>query len=136
MNRYITAEAEEDIKAYLATWETGKFGKKLSWAIVAKAFGYSRQALSGNANIKDAFDKAKTALREANTQVDNFKELEKENQRLKNELDRLNKENYAYQQKYLRWQINAQQRGISVAMLNKPIDPSMKEESRRRSEEV
>ncbi|MDN3632569.1 MULTISPECIES: hypothetical protein [Vibrio] len=135
MNRYITAEAEEDIKTYLAEWETGRYGKKLTWAIVAKAFTYSRQALSGNTNIKDAFDKAKKVLREADTQVDNFKDLEKENQHLKKELERLAKENHAYQQKYLRWQINAQLRGISVAALSKPINPSIKEELRKLSEE-
>jgi hypothetical protein len=130
MNRYITAEAEQDILNFLTEWETGKYGKKLTWSVLEKAFGYSRQALSGNSNIKVVFNNAKGTLKNSdNTSPD---ELKKENKELKNKLNKANTLIHQYEQKYLRWQINAQLNGLSIMTLNKEVQPSMKEELRKK----
>jgi len=135
MNRYITAEGESDILQYLAEWKTGRYGKKLTWAILSKAFGYSRQALGGNAAIKAAYDDAKNTLKDAGSEIDALKDIAKENKRLTKELDKANKLIHQYEQKYIRWQINAQAKGISVEVLNRPVPPSIKEELRKRHRE-
>ncbi|MEJ1407324.1 MAG: hypothetical protein RPU62_10160 [Candidatus Sedimenticola sp. (ex Thyasira tokunagai)] len=131
MNRYITAEAQTDIIQYLVEWQTGKYGRKLTWSHVSKAFGYSRQALSGNAEIKGAYDDAKEKLRNARSEVDELSSIASENKKLKarvNELERLNSE---YEQKYVRWQINSMELGVTEDQLNKPVAKSLKEHLRK-----
>jgi len=118
MNRYITAEAEEEIINFLAEWETGRYGKKLTWSVLEKAFGYSRQALSGN------------SLKKNDNSSSDF--LKTENEELKKKLNKANELIHQYEQKYMRWQINAQLQGLSIMTLNKEIQPSMKEELRKR----
>jgi|TARA_B110000211_G_scaffold229237_1_gene286692 hypothetical protein len=135
MNRYITADDESDILKYLEEWETGRYGKKLTWSILNKSFGFSRQALSGNANIKNAYIKAKDTLKEANTEIDVLSDISKENKQLKKQLLIANEKIHEYEQKYIRWQVNAMAKGISVEALNKKVDPSIKEELRKRTQE-
>lgn len=110
--------------------------KKLTWAILSKAFGFSRQALSGNAAIKVAYDDAKTTLRGAASEIDALESIAKENEQLKNELAKEKELIHQYEQKYLRWQFNAAAKGISVQALNTPIPPSIKESLRERDKEV
>lgn len=135
MNRYITADDESDILKYLEEWETGRYGKKLTWSILNKSFGFSRQALSGNANIKNAYIKAKDTLKEANTEIDVLSDISKENKQLKKQLLIANEKIHEYEQKYIRWQVNAMAKGISVEALNIKVDPSIKEELRKRTQE-
>lgn len=132
MSRYITAEAESDILKYLSEWKTGRFGKKLTWGILNKAFGYSRQALSGNAAIKAAYDEAKQALSGAANEIDALEDIAKDNKRLKKELIKAKELIHQYEQKYLRWQYHAQAKGLSINSLNQPVPPSIKEELRKR----
>jgi len=135
MSRYITADDETDILKYLKEWESGRYGKKLTWGVLNKAFGFSRQALSGNANVKDGYDDAKAKLKDATTEIDVLAEISKENRELKKELANANKLIHEYEQKYIRWQVNATAKGVSVEALNKVVDPSIKEELRKRTQE-
>ncbi len=135
MSRYITADDESDILKYLKEWESGRYGKKLTWGVLNKAFGFSRQALSGNVNVKSGFDDAKAKLKDATTEIDVLTEISKENRKLKKELADANKLIHEYEQKYIRWQVNATAKGISVEALNKAVDPSIKEELRKRTQE-
>lgn len=136
MNRYITNDAEEDIVKFLAEWETGRYGKKLTWTILVKSFGYSRQALSGNKTIKEAYNNAKEVLKGACSEIDVLSDIAKENKQLKKALAEAQEIIHLYEQKYIRWQSNCASRGISVDVLNKPIAPSIKEELRKRDKEV
>jgi hypothetical protein len=134
MNRYITGEAEEDILKYLAEWKTGRYGKKLTWPILAKAFGFSRQALNGNVVIKACFNDVKQTLKGADSEIEILKDISKENEQLKKQVKELEILIDGYQQKYLRWQYNAEARGITVEQLNIPVPPTIKEELRKRQE--
>jgi len=134
MNRYITGEVESDILKYLEEWKTGRYGKKLTWKILSKAFGYSRQALSGNRVIKDAYDDVIDILKGARSEIDVLKEVVQENEQLIKELTKAKELIHQYEQKYIRWQVNSQTKGISVEVLNKPVPPSIKEELRKRQE--
>lgn len=136
MNRYITNEAEADIVTFLEEWETGRYGKKLTWTILVKSFGYSRQALSGNKTIKEAYNKAKGVLKGACSEIDVLADLVKENKKLKKALADAQLVIHQYEQKYIRWQSNCAEKGVSVDQLNKPIIPSIKEELRKRDKDV
>ena len=133
MSRYITADAEVDILKYLDEWKTGRFGKKLTWAIIGKSFGYSRQALSGNLAIKQEYDEVKKILKDGKSDIEELSKIENKNRKLKKELADAMLKIEKYEQKYLRWQKNAMKKGVSVEALNAPIDPSIKEELRKRS---
>lgn len=135
MNRYITADAESDILKYLDEWRSGRYGKKLTWEILSKSFGYSRQALSGNSAIKSLYCEAKSTLKEAKSEIDALGDIAKENRELKKALSAAEAIIHDYEQKYIRWQVNAMAKGISVEALNKAVEPSIKEELRRRSQE-
>ncbi|QJT16796.1 hypothetical protein E5E96_05545 [Aeromonas sp. 1805] len=135
MNRYITTEVEDDILIFLREWEAGQFGKKLTWDKISAAFGYSRQALNGNKNIKSAFDRAKLKLKDADNTAATFEDMKKEIQRLNKELYDANHIIELYKQRYIRWQVNAQSRGVSVEQLNKPIQISLKEDMRRKMQD-
>lgn len=134
MSRYITQEHEDDMCVYLAEWQTGRYGKKLTWAILSKAFGYSRQALSGNKRIKTLYDETKAVLRDAVSQIDVLQEVTAEHGQLKKQVAELETQNDALMQKYLRWQFNAERLGISIEQLNAPIPPSFKQTQRKRQE--
>ncbi|WP_042152562.1 hypothetical protein [Pseudoalteromonas sp. '520P1 No. 423'] len=135
MNRYITVEIESDILKYLGEWKTGKYGKKLTWGIISKSFGYSRQALSGNKVIKEAYNDVITTLKDTTSEIDILADIAKENKKLKKEITDANALIHEYEQKYIRWQENAMAKGISVEALNKPIDPTIKEQLRKRTQE-
>lgn len=135
MNRYITTEVEDDILRFLKEWEIGQFGKKLTWNKISTAFGYSRQALNGNKNIKSAFDRAKLKLKDADNTATTFEDMKKEIQRLNKELYEANNIIELYKQRYIRWQINAQSKGVSVEQLNKPIPITLKEDMRRKMQD-
>ncbi len=134
MSRYITKEVTNDIIEHLGEWEKGIYGRKLTWDILAKGFGYTRQALSGNSEIKAAFDKAKAVLKGTDGELALLAELIEENTLLKKKLEEADALIHRYEQKYIRWQINAQAKGISVDTLNKPVDPNLKEEMRKMQE--
>lgn len=129
----ITEDVQEDILKYLAEWKTGRYGRKLTWEILSKAFGFSRQALNGNLAIKAAYNDAKAALKDAVTEIDTLDEVLKELDVLRKQVVKLTKLNNEYEQRYLRWQFNAEKEGISVTALNAPISPSLKQMLREKS---
>lgn len=134
MSRYITTTDQDIICKYLAEWETGIYGKKLTWAILSKAFCFSRQALTGNKNIKAAYDKAKKKLKDAVTQIDVIDDITEEHGKLRKRVQVLEARNNELIQKYLRWQYNTLSLGISIEQLNTAIPPSFKQEMRKRQE--
>lgn len=136
MSRYITNGDEADIVTFLEEWETGRYGKKLTWTILVKAFGFSRQALSANTTINKAFSDAKGVLKGACSEIDALEDIAKENKQLKKALADALQVIHKYEQKYIRWQSNSAEKGVSVDQLNKPIIPSIKEELRKRDKDV
>lgn len=49
----------EEIEA----WEKNERGKKLTWAILERVFPFTRQTMYSKAEIKDAYEKARIALK-------------------------------------------------------------------------
>mgnify|MGYP005843554007 CR=1 FL=1 len=130
--RYITDSLEQQIIALLDEWATGQLGTGLSWANLEKAFGYSRQALSGNPAIKEKFDEAKQALRDRkrmlSKRVSDKEEVEvlrKENTLLKKRVDE-------YEKRFTRWMHNCHVKGINPLDLDNPMGVSFKTAMRYR----
>ncbi|MBZ4679890.1 MAG: protein kinase [Shewanella sp.] len=133
--RSITPDIESDILKYMEEWKTGCYGDKFTWAKLANATGFSRQALQANHRIKAGYDDVKQLLKGSGTEINALADLEKEVAALRSENSKLKKQNEAYRQKYVRWQENAAERGISVDVLNKPLLPSFKETMRHKDAE-
>lgn len=131
-NRYITKYAEAEIVAHIYEWADGYYGKKLTWEFLENKYSYSRQALSKNAAIKEAYEKAKLTLRggvNPQTAVENLKgQLEKARKRIET-LERI-VENY--EEKWILWRHNAAMGGLSEDDLNRPMERGFKTSQRLR----
>lgn len=57
------------IVAELERWRDGQLGSKLTWSILEKNFGYTRQSLESHIRIKSAYQAAKITLRKGLTQT-------------------------------------------------------------------
>lgn len=132
MERYISEQLEQQIVAFLQQWESGELGQALSWAKVAKASGYTRQALSANRPIRDAFNKAKQALKDPKKKPLDTAKTQNEILSLREENARLAALVLEHEKRFMRWAHNCQSKGINLLDLDKPIGVSFKLVSRTR----
>jgi hypothetical protein len=124
--RYITDVAEQSIVQLLDEWATGRLGTGLSWANLQKAFGYSRQALSGNPRIKAKFNETKQALKALKTRVQRAGSVEDELERLRQENAELKARVVEYEKRFTRWIHNCYKRAINPLDLDAPMGLSPK----------
>lgn len=47
----------------IETWAKGERGKKLSWTVLERIFGFSRQTLASKSEIREALERAKKSLK-------------------------------------------------------------------------
>jgi hypothetical protein len=65
MGKSVPKMTEQDIQYVikeLEAWRDGARGKSLTWALLEKVSGFSRQTLSNKAGIAEKYEEAKTAL--------------------------------------------------------------------------
>lgn len=103
-------------------------GDRISWAslidTIDRRLGFrpSRQALSGHDRIKLAFQTRKKGLqREAPPPPSVASVLQQRLKRVEAELERIKAENAALLEQFVRWQYNAETRGLSKEKLNNPL---------------
>ncbi len=85
----------------LDRWSQGHLGSKLTWAILEKRFGFSRQSLQGKLAVKVAYNTAKAAL--ASGIVQSKRKISDDNGELKREVERLEKMLQLWEQRDIRW---------------------------------
>ena len=132
LKRYITDSLEQQIIALLDEWATGLLGEGLSWANLVKAFGYSRQALSGNPAIKEKFDEAKKALRDRKRTLSKKVSNKDEVEVLREENAALKKRVEEYEKRFTRWMHNCHLKAINPLELDNPMGISFKTAMRSR----
>lgn len=121
----ISSEAVDDIVRELERWAQGAHGSGLSWDVISRYAGFSRQSLSSHAEILSAYQAAKKALRtgaRATTvgrrtrerMEDRFLELQKE-------VERYRKLEAGWLERWIRIAYYAQSHGLSIEQLDKPI---------------
>ena len=132
LNRYITKSHEQQIIALLDEWATGLLGPGLNWSCLVKAFGFSRQALSGNSAIKKKFEEAKKALRERKRTLSKKISDKEEVEVLREENAALKKRVEEYEKRFTRWMHNCHLRGINPLELDNPMGVSFKTAMRGR----
>lgn len=129
-SRYITEYAEAEIVAEIHDWARGFYGKKLTWEFLENKYSYSRQAMSRNRAIKDAYEEAKVALRggvNPKTEVENLRE---QLNRAKKRIEELEKVEDAYKAKWIIWRHNAAMQGMTEDDLNRPLERGFKTSQR------
>lgn len=121
--------SESDMKSIISEldrWALGQLGTKLSYKVLAKSVGFSRQTLQAKSEIKAAFDNAKAALRgglvksKEMTSIEND-ELICELQRIKLELEEYKHKEVLWMQRWQRIAFHLRQKGTQVSDVDKPI---------------
>lgn len=112
-------------KKELQAWASGQRGRKLTWALVAKATGFERQSLWSRKDIYDEYLAAKEALatgtRPPKPTSDDF--LGDKVAALENELDRYRKMESAWLERWARIAFHARAKGLSITDLDKDLPP-------------
>ncbi|MDF2690822.1 MAG: protein kinase [Gammaproteobacteria bacterium] len=108
----------------LDAWEQGERGKKLTWEILERIAGFSRQSMWAKAEIKARFEAVKEALRKGINKDDSnqyrktleqrIEALEKENAELKQQQNR-------WLELWARYEYNARVLGYDLSRLEKVL---------------
>lgn len=130
--RYITEYAEAEIVAEIHDWAQGYYGKKLTWEFLENKFSYSRQALSKNTAIREAYEEAKITLKGGVSPKTEVESLREQLVRARKRNEELEKVVEAYKAKWIIWRYNAAMSGLSEDDLNRPMERGFKTSQRLR----
>ncbi|MOA20713.1 hypothetical protein D3C78_1411710 [compost metagenome] len=144
MNSKFKRMSESEVKLIIAEldrWSNGLLGSKLTWAMLERSSGFSRQALQARSDIKSAYDHAKRSL--SGGLVASKREVEKTNEELLRDLQRSALELEEFKRKEelwrLRWQriaFHVRQSGLQVADIDKEIPAGGKAPSERETAQI
>jgi len=122
----MSASDIEQVVRELDRWSLGNLGAKLTWAILEKRFGFSRQSLQAKSEIKAAYDHAKQSL--SGGLVKSKEQTSHENKGLVCEIERLRFEVEEFKRKELNWKkrwqriaFHIRQKGIQVHAVDDEI---------------
>jgi|TARA_Y100000780_G_C13690383_1_gene419289 hypothetical protein len=132
-NKRITGVEEDRICEFITDFPTRNIGKKLTWAVIARHSGFSRQALTTNSEIRSAYENVKGKNNGPSKSKDEIiTDKEAEIAKLKKQLSKQKTVVTQYEEKFVRWMSNASE-FLTEEQLNRPISHSMKTEVRIRS---
>jgi hypothetical protein len=109
----------------LEAWRDGLRGKKLTWGLLEKVTGFTRQTLSAKEEIYSRYEAAKLALasgarpmkpRSDDYQRDKIEDLEKQ-------IDRFKALEADWLERWVRIAYHARGKGLSIEDLDKPLPP-------------
>lgn len=96
---------------------------------------YSRSALAAHPRIQAAYSARKAQLREVGNSTPSRSDVrERYIQSLKARLERVERENHAHLERFVRWLANAEAHGLSEAALDRPLIPIDKASRKRKGE--
>jgi len=117
----------EDIQSILYeldAWEQGERGNKLTWDIIERLSGFSRQSLWAKAEIKNRFEAVKEALRngiDKNNSNQYRRTLEQRIEHLEKEITQLKQQQNHWLELWARYEYNAKVIGIDTARLEQAL---------------
>ena len=107
----------------LEAWKDGQRGRKLTWRLLEKATGFTRQTLSAKEEIYAGYEAAKKALatgaRPRRPKSDDYHLNQIE--ALERELDEFKKLELDWHERWIRIAYHARGAGLSIADLDKPL---------------
>jgi hypothetical protein len=115
----------EYAKKEFEAWASGQRGRKLTWALMEKATGFTRQSLAYHDDIYEAYKEAKEALatgkKPPNPKSDDF--YVDKVAALEKDLDKYRKMEEDWLERWIRIAFHARAKGLSIADLDKPLSP-------------
>jgi len=106
---------------------------KLTWEMYLKVLSgdlnhkYTKMAMHKHARVMNAWDAAKSRLRESEPGVSHgnvvIAQAQKRMSELEARVERLTKENQSHLDRFLRWAYNAKGRGMTPEDLDRPLPP-------------
>ena len=109
----------------LQAWGAGQRSAKLSWRLIEKITGFSRQSLSAKPDIAKAFDAAKKSLREGRAvrqpRADDY--LEQRLESLRAQLEQYKQYEQDNLARWARIAYHCRGKGFSIDDLDKPLPP-------------
>lgn len=114
--------------AYLAELPSNRKVFKITWAMVEKFAGFSRQALHANAEVKKAYALAKhnmamradcRGLRSVNTKTN--QEILSENAALRDQLEKMKAKEVFWKQRWYTIAYNIRQKGLQMEQIDRPV---------------
>jgi hypothetical protein len=126
-NKKLTRMKPEDVQSILYdldAWEQGERGKKLTWDILERLSGFSRQSLWAKSEIKNRFDSVKESLRNGIDKTDSNqyrRTLEQRIEALENEINQLKQQQHHWLELWARYEYNTRVIGIDTAKLEQPL---------------
>ena len=110
----------------LEAWRDGHRGSKLSWSLLEKSTGFSRQTLCSKPEIATGYAAAKLALarglRPRRAKDSDF--LEDRMLHLKSELARYKELESEWLERWVRIAYHARGKGLSIEELDRPLPPA------------
>jgi type I restriction-modification system DNA methylase subunit len=129
-NKKLTRMKPEDVQSILYeldAWEQGERGKKLTWDILERLSGFSRQSLWARSEIKNRFESVKETLRQGIDKNDSNqyrRTLEQRIDSLEKEINQLKQQQNHWLELWARYEYNAKVIGIDTSRLEQPL-PSL-----------
>lgn len=112
-------------KKELQAWAAGQRGRKLTWAMIAKATGFERQSLWSREDVYKEYTKAKKALatgtKPPKAKSDDF--ITDKLAALERELDQYRKMEQDWLERWARIAFHARAKGLSITDLDKDLPP-------------
>lgn len=119
MSAHDVAYAVKELEA----WRDGLRGRKLTWKLLEKTTGFTRQTLSAKEEIYSGYEAAKNALatgaRPRRPKSDDY-HLEKI-EALQKELDQFKELEADWHERWIRIAYHARGKGLSISDLDKPL---------------
>lgn len=126
-NKKFTRMKSEDVQSILYeldAWEQGERGKKLTWDILERLSGFSRQSLWAKTEIKNRFESVKESLRKGIDKTDSNqyrRTLEQRIDALGNEIKQLKQQQNYWLELWARYEYNARVIGVDTIRLEQPL---------------
>lgn len=129
-NKKLARMKPEDVQSILYeldAWERGERGNKLTWHILERLSGFSRQSLWAKSEIKNRLESVKETLRagvDKNDSNQYRRTLEQRIEALEQEINRLKQQQNNWLELWARYEYNARVTGIDTTRLEQPL-PSL-----------
>ncbi|MBA6414546.1 MULTISPECIES: hypothetical protein [Alteromonadales] len=129
----LNSELEKEICSQIVLLASRSKNGKVTWAKLAEMSGFTRQALSANQVISNAYSEINGTQKEVVTAEKRIENLEAQLIKRKGECERLKSILKEYDKKYARWLYNATNANLSIDELNARIPESIKTAGRKKS---
>ena len=128
----ITSEREVEICELIVLLASRSENGKVTWALLEKSTGFTRQALSAKKAIAETYQSINGTKKTIVSAEKRIEELEAKLEKALANCARLKKTLEEYDKKYDRWLYNATNANLTIDQLNTPVPNSVLTQARKK----